>query len=293
MTKLHYIYDEELKVEREYVEVGRKADVGEYVHVTEYAEDSLDAIALISHIDEYDDIIAYDIRVDDWRYDLSEYDVFSALEPTGNVRIGGNLYKLADRQAKVGERVIIINCTDSYGMYGKGNVFSAEYSGEIGIENAFCSEDKFNPNGLISHEEYQVLEPVDQSVLDETLRKAPEDKAPYPPYTYEDLVANLVRRVGRLEKQLAEVSEQSTINKRNIETFAEDFTEYKAGQGNENRLVHENIENLKEKVDMLTVDVVLLDERTQPEAMAETVRREEALQTYVRGGGCACHRNCR
>lgn len=252
MTKLHYIYDEELKVEREYEEADRKAVVGDYVYLN-----NVERAVLTQKVD-------YDSE------GLFLWGDYSTLSPTGNVRIDGELFKLVDRRAEVGEKIIAVKYANTREQ-GLAHVTIGDIlkvrevylNGSVDTSNnAHFSKDW--------DDKYYVLEPV----INEQ-----ESNPPYPaPYTYEDLIANLVRRVGKLEQQLAEVSEQSTLNKRNIETFAEDFTEHKA--------------KTDETLEMLTDDIVTLDERTQADTLTDIVERELALRMY-RGGRCACRQGCR
>lgn len=254
MTKLHYIYDEELKVEREYEEADRKAVVGDYVYLN-----NVERAVLTQKVD-------YDSE------GLFLWGDYSTLSPTGNVRIDGELFKLADRSARVGERIIIVNAFESHGKYENGGIFTVESVEGLGvcISEVVTESDGGNPGGYVFHHvfhrEYLVLEPVE-----------PEKEAESP-QSVEDLIANLARRVNELEAQLAAVSTLTTLNKRNIETFAEDFTEDKA--------------KTDETLEMLTDDIVTLDERTQADTLTDIVERELALRMY-RGGRCACRQGCR
>lgn len=72
-----------------------------------------------------------------------------------------------------------------------------------------------------------------------------------------DLIANLAQEVVKLRKQVETLSERVDSNRDDTVTFAEEFTAFKKEQEFANELFES--------------DIVLLDERTQPEELAETV----------------------
>lgn len=72
-----------------------------------------------------------------------------------------------------------------------------------------------------------------------------------------DLVANLAQEVVKLRKQVEALSERVDSNRNDTVTFVEEFTAFKKEQEFANELFES--------------DIVLLDERTQPEELAETV----------------------
>lgn len=72
-----------------------------------------------------------------------------------------------------------------------------------------------------------------------------------------ELVAHLAQEVVKLRKQVEALSERVDSNRNDTVTFAEEFTAFKKEQEFANELFES--------------DIILLDERTQPEELAETV----------------------
>ncbi|AYV74305.1 hypothetical protein M1D49_08025 [Bacillus sp. PK3-056] len=108
--------------------------------------------------------------------------------------IDGKQYVEVEREAKVGEKVIIINAEDTGGKYENGNIIIVESANYIGIENrSYASE--INPEGFIDHCEYRVLEPIDS---EDDLVTASADN----PDQIIELLGNLARRVTELEQRV-------------------------------------------------------------------------------------------
>ncbi|QNH48729.1 MULTISPECIES: hypothetical protein [unclassified Bacillus (in: firmicutes)] len=167
---MHVFKDEKLGVDREYVAVDRNAEVGETIVVTkaEYVEGEIYEIGHYGKVNitvgdggVNADFNGFDNSFvdDDGKWfigdgDCSEYRV---LEPTDIVHIDGERYRLEDRKAEVGERVIYVNKENgkSDGIdtvvtsVGAGMVDVLEYKDDSGED--VCS---------ICHGYYYVLTPV-------------------------------------------------------------------------------------------------------------------------------------
>jgi len=144
-------------------------------------------------------------------------------------------YKEVDRVAKIGEEIKIVDAKVTYGDYDNGDIFTVESHYEC--KGIWAKE---LPEGAIyiGHSEYVVLEPIEES----------PDLA--------DLVIRLSQTVARQQ------SEIDTL-KADLQSFAETATsaDYKAGQALTSSAA---VGELSDKVDMITDDVVMLDERSQP-----------------------------
>lgn len=107
----HYIADESIGgTEREYVEVERKADVGDLIYSRDMyftVRDSLE-----------EGIITRETF-------MRRHDDYLVLEPTDIVRIDGERYRLVRRHAEVGEDVLITDSECDYGVYGNGDVLES------------------------------------------------------------------------------------------------------------------------------------------------------------------------
>lgn len=85
-----------------------------------------------------------------------------------------------------------------------------------------------------------------------------------------ELVAHLAQEVVKLRKQVEALSERVDSNRDDTVTFAEEFTAFKKEQEFANELFES--------------DIVLLDERTQPEELAETVLGNITIRRRYDGG---------
>lgn len=197
IASIHVLADETLGgIKREYVEVDRKAEVGEKIVIVEKADwDDWFGIGEIFTVDRTYHTEDGDVYCDDASsvhnvnglIHLSEYHV---LEPTDIVHIDGpdgtERYELTDRKAEVGEKVMYVNESgESYGIVteviavGAGVVDVVEYE---------------EPSGAVvvgmSHDRYRVLVPVEA--------EADEPR----PADLIDVVSNLAARVGRLHDEI-------------------------------------------------------------------------------------------
>lgn len=114
--------------------------------------------------------------------------------------IDGVKYVEVERKAEVGEKVIIVNDDDSFGMYENGEILIIDGKSRVD-SHATCSNIKTsrgNYDGIIFDHEYRVLEPVESAL------------------TTDDLLSNLANRVASLERQLADTQ-------RNLETWSQEF----------------------------------------------------------------------
>ncbi|WP_144482270.1 hypothetical protein [Bacillus pumilus] len=157
---MHVLKDEKLGVDREYVAVDRNAEVGEKIIVTFSRDFPEGVIANVKELDDsYDDGSCYldkDHRGDGYLDGtLEEYRV---LEPTDIVHIDGERYRLEDRKAEAGEKIIVTKSDD----FPIGFVDSVSYfddfcvDGSCALVNGFNGIDYFD--GLDDY--YNVLTPI-------------------------------------------------------------------------------------------------------------------------------------
>ncbi|MEK5323346.1 hypothetical protein [Aeribacillus sp. FSL M8-0254] len=236
-TNVHILPDENLGgVLREYVEVDRKAEVGEYIFtintneihkVTKGSEDG--------------------VYIDGWVYVYDGY--YRTLEPTSIVHIDGQRYRLVDRKAKVGEKVIVVVANDTLVYRNVGEIVEIIETDGSSFGGMISPHD-LGEKGAIYHFQYLVLEPVEPAEESDDETEASESVL--------DLLANLARRVAELERKLGEYA-------RKIDGIEVDIQNINVDLGT----VEENIE-------MIIDDIVTLDERTQPlVALVKAVKGDE------------------
>ncbi len=192
-SKRHYIADESLGgIDREYVEVDRKADVGDYVVITDnrsygYVEGSIVKVTQLvsNNVSELDG---------SFLHVTSEY---KTLSPTDIIRHNGERYRLVDRMAKVGEKVIAV---ESGVAIRAGEIYSGE------------KPSVYNLIGI-----FNVLEPV----IDEKETDAPTESQP----DLIDLVIRLTRKVAELEKRVNDADYKAGQALTSTSQFAEKLTD--------------------------------------------------------------------
>lgn len=152
MTKTHLIKDESLGgVLREYIEVDRKAEVGDYVI---FENDRIAEVA-----PENDSVI--NIEKETF---ISTANTFGAtLEPTDIIHVNGKRYRMVDRKADVGEKVITIVYDEDGTGIKPGDVLEVEPSdyddGSIRVGREGFFDMKIG-------DEYRVLEPINEQEKD-------------------------------------------------------------------------------------------------------------------------------
>lgn len=307
----HYIADEALGgIEREYVEVDREADVGDYV-MSKWSEkiytvtEVSDAHALITTPEQLGHPNGF------------YYGSYKTLSPTNVIRLAdGKRYEIADRKAEVGEKVMYIINGKSDGIVTTVTDVGVQY---VDVEEYVSG--KGDTVCAIDHIAYFVLVPV----KDEAPAAYVSEKGVEAPKDAQALIANLAKEVaqlkresathyatqkvseevndlaeriqrnfneisekvdvlerriedngfaivdeqqdiGRLEDAVVQIQEQVDSNTKDIRTWAEDYEETKAKVKTIDSYQDETIDRingLEDLTEMLTCDIVTLDERTQ------------------------------
>lgn len=241
--KIHVIKDENLGgVLREFVEVDRKAEVGEFVirkgvvrKVTQRG----------THPETVEFEGYYNKGCDDEI--IGWFDgAYKTLEPTDIVHIDGQRYRMVDRKAEVGERIIIIDAdiADYLSNYKNGDIFvvrklSRMYQGRVKAVSPNVFDDKID---VIMPYEYCVLEPVHEcdqcgkalgdnactnskggSYCSAKCAKADEETSP----TVHEMLANLSEQIVKLNRRidrLADANEQAVATvARDVERVGADL----------------------------------------------------------------------
>jgi hypothetical protein len=241
MSKIHVFPDEKLGgVLREYVEVDRVANVGDKIVIVNPSKfqfgDSYTqgTIMTVEKADEDGDVYC-------GKFDLIDIDEYQTIEPTDIVHIDGVRYRMVGRNAKVGEKVIVVETSDTLVYRNVGEIVEIiETNG--GDFGGMIKPHDFGEKGAIYHFQYLVLEPID----DES------------PKTTEDLIANLAQRVTELERKLGEYSRKVDGMEVDIQNISIDLSVIDTSIGK------------------VLDDIVDLDERTQPlEAIVKAVKSGE------------------
>ncbi|WP_412095328.1 hypothetical protein [Bacillus haynesii] len=184
--KIHVLADESLGgIKREYVEVDRKAEVGEKIVIV----DVILSFGTYHSGDVFDVATKRSASVRTACGKCLYDEEYRVLAPTNIVHIDGERYEMVDRKAEVDEKIVIIAPDDDLAV-----------DGDIGkiatVTEVFSEEDiDASPMGWVKRSEYRVLVPV---------KSSEEEPQPSDPI---DVIANLATRVAELERENKRIKE--------------------------------------------------------------------------------------
>lgn len=305
MSKIHVLPDKNLGgVLREYVEVGRKAKIGEKIVIVRPEKGSTYEKGDIFTVEKsYENHPEFEdgVKVEEDFYFIyhSEY---HTLEPTDIVRIKETYehgkwdyirYRLVDRKAKVGDKIIIVKNLEYHDWFKIGEIAIVEEVDNNGNVFADFNENKRvydDGKWCVGRNYYRVLEPVEPAEEGDDVLTVDESEASK---SVIDLLANLARRVTELERQQKENREYiikafESISGKDDEWTVEErvamlertFTEYMRRVNTIEADIEElntDLAAIEENVEMALDDIVTLDERTQPlVALVKAVKEVEA-----------------
>jgi hypothetical protein len=219
MSKIHVLPDENLGgVLREFIEVERRPNVGEYVLITRFSGEYVNHIAKVTSVDRdlnqfrfSPEIDCYSVIRNIFDYDCGEK--CSVLEPTDIVHIDGARYRLVDRKTKVGDRIM-----NRYDCVPTTVIRVDKY----GIEaEPYETKDGFMTHGML-HGFYYVLEPVEPAEEGDDVLTVNETEASK---SVLDLLANLARRVTELERKLDSAYRRIDVLHDDVDSLISDVTE--------------------------------------------------------------------
>ncbi|CAF1897278.1 hypothetical protein NRS6185_03783 [Bacillus subtilis] len=226
-ASIHVLADETLGgIKREYVEVDRKAEVGDKVVIVD-ANVQCEEPYNNGDIFEAESLLGYSSGIQTTCHrDIFDFE-YRVLEPTDIVHIDGQRYELTDRKAEVGEKVIVVDDDDSSEEFGSFRI------GEVGTVESYSSDDMYY--GLYANvrlsdgrdiplylHEFRLLVPVETAEADE----------PQPVDTI-DAIVNLATRVADLERTIKRQKDEiDTLHKDN-RTLGEELARLKEPPKNE------------------------------------------------------------
>ncbi|WP_377885609.1 hypothetical protein [Bacillus sp. LR_5] len=274
-AKIHVLADETLGgIKREYVEVDRKAEVGDKIITVESCKEfEVGEVFTVTERNRWYDGTGISVYETDIGLYHHEYRV---LEPTDIVHIGDRRYELTDRKAEVGEKVMYVDESgESYGIVteviaaGTGVVDVAEYA---------------EPSGAVvvgfSHDRYRVLVPVESAEADE-----PQPADPI------DVIASLAQEVAELKRTVSRITDNLGWNemgpgrianlrndvsdiKRDIASLEEQVAQDCAENEETYDHVYEEMKRMKDEIDTLHKDNRTLGEelaRLKEPAKSESI----------------------
>lgn len=193
MTKIHVLADETLGgIKREYVEVDRKAEVGEKIVIVDkkYPDDIYKKGDIFTvdrdFYSEYSFVESDGAVSDTNSSGLIYHEEYRVLEPTDIVHIGTQRYELTDRRAEVGDKIVHVDkdCGKSDGVVTEVTsvgTSAVSVSGYDDPDEGYVCD--------ISHGYYRVLVPVEAD------EPQPADLI--------DVVSNLAEEVSKLKRKVS------------------------------------------------------------------------------------------
>ncbi|MCY7794113.1 hypothetical protein MOB54_02575 [Bacillus spizizenii] len=220
MTKIHVLADETLGgIKREYVEVDRKAEVGERIIIvkadcqSEYRNGDM---AFVSRFVKDDSRLGYyaeSILANGQSIALYDRE-YHVLQPTDIIIVNGQRYEMVNDNAQKGDMVIV---TGSYD-YAVGHVDTVKEVDSDHLDGSVYLVEGENGETYLdgTEEDYRVLVPVESAEADEP---QPADLI--------DVVANLATRVADLERTIKRQKDEiDTLHKDN-RTLGEELARLK------------------------------------------------------------------
>ena len=161
--KIHVLVDEKLGgIKREYIEIDRKAEVGEKIVIVEKADcDDWYENGAIFTVDRdfpgKKHVESNAARCDGNINGFILREEYRVLEPTDIVHIDVQRYEMVDRKAKVGEKIISITKSD---IYSKGEIGTVGYQSPPRYN--YVRFETRAATWRVPHEDYHVLVPLDK-----------------------------------------------------------------------------------------------------------------------------------
>jgi hypothetical protein len=204
MSKTHVLPDESLGgVLREYIEVGRIPKDNDLI--INYGNNRIYKTTVFAGSPAF-----YDVETNEkytgWA-DINGKLHYKTLEPTDIVHIDGVRYRLIDRKAKVGEKVL-----DLFDKKTPVKEIVKEFRGSVWYE--YQDEEGTDIAPIQTHE-YRILEPIEPTEL--VTAEEGDEKSIL------DLLANLARRVTELERKLEREQEFRESLYRKISDMKDDI----------------------------------------------------------------------
>ncbi|APH50432.1 hypothetical protein BSF20_19235 [Bacillus amyloliquefaciens] len=193
--KIHVLDDETLGgIKREYVEVDRKAEVGEKIVIVEKDDleegyENGDVFTVDRHRPGKSHVESDEARCGGNIDGFILREEYHVLEPTDIVHIDGRRYELTDRKAEVGEKIIHLYEGESSGIARE-----VRKTDDEGVEVDPYEDEEGVWIGL-DHGYYRVLVPVEA---------AEEEPHPSDPI---DVIASLAQEVAELKRTVSRITD--------------------------------------------------------------------------------------
>ncbi|WP_412095735.1 hypothetical protein [Bacillus haynesii] len=232
--KIHVLADESLGgIKREYVEVDRKAEVGDYV----YYGKTDNILTVVKSLDS-------GILMGEHSY-WAANGTYRVLEPTNIVHIDGERYEMVDRKPEKGEKVIVLD--RDVRKVSPGSIY--EVPSPVSSRNWVNAINEDGRNVALMNLDYRVLVPV---------KSSEEEPQPSDPI---DVIANLATRVAELERENKRFKDEiDTLHKDN-RRYGEELARLDKGvhaQSQRHLYRQQEIERVWERMDRIESEMEAL-----------------------------------
>ncbi|WP_444979333.1 hypothetical protein [Bacillus velezensis] len=224
-AKIHVLADETLGgIKREYIEVDRKAEVGERIIIveadcqSEYRNGDRAFVSRFVKDDSKFGHYAESILANGQSIALYDRE-YHVLEPTDIVNIGGQRYEMVEREAKVGEKIIVT----SSDTFPEGFIAEVEYLDDFYEDSSFYLTKGIEGNFYLdsSDDLYRVLVPVES---------AEDEPRPADPI---DVIASLAQEVASLKRTVDRHRDEIDTLYKDKRTLGEELARLAAEVGKE------------------------------------------------------------
>lgn len=221
-ANIHVLADETLGgIKREYVEVDRKAEVGEKIVIVN-ADVQCEDPYNNGDIFEVESLLGCSRGIQTSCYrDIFDFE-YHVLEPTDIVHIDGQRYELTDRKAEVGEKVIVTKSED----FPKGFIAEVEIIDDSYEDISFYLTEGIDGNFFLdgTNESYRVLVPVETETA-EADEPQPADLI--------DVIASLAQEVASLKRTVDRHRDEIDTLYKDKRTLGEELARLAAEVGKE------------------------------------------------------------
>ncbi|MFV4878932.1 hypothetical protein [Bacillus velezensis] len=216
-AKIHVLADETLGgIKREYVEVDRKAEVGEKIVIVEKADfeeeyENGDVFTVDRHRPGKSHVESDEARCGGNINGFILREEYHVLEPTDIVhKDGGQRYEMVDRKAEVGEKIIVT----SSDTFPEGFIAEVEYLDDFYEDSSFYLTKGIEGNFYLdsSDDLYRVLVPVE------------DEPKPADPI---DVIASLAQEVASLKRTVARHRDEIDTLYKDKRTLGEELARLK------------------------------------------------------------------
>lgn len=246
--------DEELGgVKREYREVKREARKGERIKALGHGygffrEGDIGVVTALFG----GGVVLANFRTGKWCVGYNEPG-YVVLEPTDIIHVDGGRYRMEERKANVGERVIVISPEENATYdYQKGSILRVDCNWTSG-DGVRC--------GLNSlyHREYRVLIPVKTADPTPLSEKSPTDQQA-------EIIANLTARLAEAERKIERLTSDVRIAREDVVLLEEGLAK--------------EIDDLKRKVNGKSADIVITRDEVVEKAKADVADLKERMGSW-------------